>query len=71
MSIKGNTSRIKNEWLWRPTFHELKNNCVWKTAHNDLKIIEYESQHFKNYKLLSIKANISWTKNNCVWKPTL
>ena len=45
-----------------------KNNCVWKTAHNDLKIIEYESQHFKNYKLLSIKANISWTKNNCAMK---
>ena len=48
-----------------------KSNCVWKTTHNDLKIIEYEWQHFKNCKLLSMKANISWTKNNWVWKPTL
>ena len=48
-----------------------KSNCVWKPTHNDLKIIEYERQHFKNYELLNMKPDISWTKNNCVWKPTL
>ena len=55
--MKTNTLNIKNYWVWRPTLKELK-------------VIEYEGQHFQNYKWLSMKANSSWTKNNCVWMPT-
>ena len=47
----------------------IKSNCVWKPTHNDLKIIEYESQDFRNYKLLSMKGNNSRIKS--VWLPTL
>ena len=46
----------------------IKNNCVWKPTHNDLKIIEYDRQDFRNYKLLSMKGNNSRIKS--VWRPT-
>ena len=60
------TSRIKNDWVWRPTLNELKIFVL-----NELKIIVYERQHFKYWKWLSMKTNISWTNNSCAWKPTL
>ena len=56
--MKANTLNIKNDLVWRPT-------------HQELKVIEYEGQHFMNLKLLSMKATISRMKNFWVWKTTL
>ena len=61
------TLNNKTDWVWRQIFMKLS----MKANTLNLEMIEYESQHFKNYKLLSMKANIYWTKNNCVWKSTL
>ena len=54
--MKANISRMKNFWVWKTTLKiieyegqhsRIKNYWAWKPTFHELKIIVYETQHFK------------------------